>query len=66
MSDEQPGSIEEYLHMILVTNMRIYDALLLLVTQNSQEDAEKLIDSFHEKFQYLGPLPFITKEEDDE
>lgn len=52
---------EEILGMILITNMRIYDALFLILKHLNGGYAAKM-DEKHEFFQYIGTLPFVEKE----
>lgn len=52
---------EEVLGMLLITNMRMYDALLLLLKHFDAEIALQL-DKKHELFKYVGTLPFIEKD----
>jgi len=53
--------IEEVLGMLLITNMRMYDSLLLILKHFDSEIAVEL-DKKHELFQYVGTLPFVEKD----
>jgi len=55
-------STEDLLQMQLVASMRIYDTLLAILHAQNPEAAKKLI-SEHEKFNYVGPLPFLEEDE---
>lgn len=55
-------TLEELLTLSLVTQMRIYDALLILIGQNDQSKALSLIKA-HSEFDNLGPLPYKVKDE---
>jgi len=56
-------SHEEYLNMILITMMRIYDIQLLLLYDVNPEAAEKLkLD--HAKMNFVGPDPWKSHDED--
>lgn len=61
MTESIKPEIEEVLGMLLITNMRMYDALLLLLKHFDAEIALQL-DKKHELFQYIGTLPFVEKD----
>jgi len=57
--------IEESLTANLVVNSRIYDALLVLIGQNSPVDREYLI-KLHQGGELLGPaIRYVVEEPDD-
>lgn len=62
MQNEPQISIEEYLNMLLITSMRIYDIQLLLLCQVNQEAAEKIKEK-HENLDFLGPDPWKSEDE---
>lgn len=55
-------SEKDYLQMILMTLMRIYDTNLIIL---AKLDAEMLnnIEKLHKDFNYIGPKPFVDKDE---
>lgn len=60
--ESNPPSLEELMQVLIVTNMRIYDTLLSLLAEQNFEAAKKVIE-YHNKFDYLGPLPFLEPDQ---
>lgn len=59
-SDLTPG-VEDYLKMILVTQMRLYDVQLTLLLEQNKEVGLELI-SRHKEFKNISPLPYLEDE----
>lgn len=60
--EEVQPTTEDMLKMILVTQMRIYDVLLTDLRLKNQEITDKLVQA-HEKFDNIGPLPFMEEQD---
>jgi len=48
------------LQMLLIQQMRIYDALLTHLSIEDREAADKLL-VMHKQFKYIGPLPYTEE-----
>jgi hypothetical protein len=48
------------LQMLLIQQMRIYDALLTHLSIEDREAADKLLE-MHQEFKYIGPLPYTEE-----
>jgi len=61
--DEDP--LEELVDVckaILISNTRIYDALLAILGTSNEEAAIALVET-HKMFKNIGPLPFLEGED---
>jgi len=48
------------LQMLLIQQMRIYDALLTMIRLQDEHSADTLLD-LHEQFKYIGPIPYTEE-----
>jgi hypothetical protein len=48
------------LQMLLIQQMRLYDALLTSVRLQDEKTADTLL-SLHQEFKYIGPLPYTEE-----
>jgi hypothetical protein len=48
------------LQMLLIQQMRIYDALLTGLRLQDEKSADTLL-ALHEQFKYIGPLPYTEE-----
>lgn len=58
---EPRASIEELISVLIVQQQRIYDVLLLILSQQDEEHAKRLIQT-HENMDNIGPAPFLMEE----
>jgi hypothetical protein len=48
------------LQMLLIQQMRVYDALLISIRLEDKESADTLL-ALHQEFRYIGPLPYTEE-----
>lgn len=63
MMDEEIDKLQQIIDMLqmqLVTQMRMYDALLALVRAANPEASGNLLMQ-HGDWKYIGPLPFVEQ-----
>lgn len=61
MEDPKVPTTDEYLMLLLMEQMRIYDVLMALLMNSDGEAAAKLFE-LHENHDTWGPLPFKVVE----
>lgn len=60
LEDPREPSPEDILRVHLITLMRIYDVQLAILKHLDPKKADIVVQQ-HEKFDYIGPLPFMEE-----
>jgi hypothetical protein len=61
---EPSPSVEQLLSIVVVQNQRVYDVLLALLSQQSEEVARNLVE-VHERMDNISPAPYVVSDNDD-
>lgn len=62
INDQDVEEFKELIRLQVMMNMRIYDALLILIKQNSIQDAQILSEK-HERGEWISSYPWVTESE---